>query len=117
MRHRSAPPGRRSPIGNSRRAAAAATAPAAVHFQLGRITVEGFTLSAQKRFEHSLRSHLTGLALAHSSDRWMAAAGINVGRLDAGQLPPGASPEETARHIAEQIFDRLTEQTGGKPHA
>jgi hypothetical protein len=116
MRHRSAPAWR--PSGHVQSTPAPPTAPSpALRFQIGRITVEGFTRADQLRFESSLRSSLSELAHAHNHYAWSAADGLNVSRLDAGRLHPGASPEEAARQIAKRIFATLSQQSGGGHHA
>jgi hypothetical protein len=87
----------------------------AVNFNIGGLTMEGYAPAEQKRFTQSLQSRLTELAKAHHQSDW--SAGLRMNRLDAGQLPVGATPEQAARHIALQIFSKITQQTGGKHHA
>ncbi|HEY4048398.1 MAG TPA: hypothetical protein VGM27_16155 [Acidobacteriaceae bacterium] len=116
MRHHSAPARSRSVRVQSAAAPHTAAAPA-LHFQIGRITAEGFTRGDQKRFESSLRSSLAELAHAHNPHEWSASAGLKVSRLDGGRLRPGASPEEAARQIANRIFATLRERPGGTHHA
>ena len=88
-----------------------------LHVNIGRITLEGYTPADRRRFAYALQSSLTGLARTPNSSRWPAVPALRMNHLDAGQLPPGASPEEAARHVARQIFATLTRQPGGKQHA
>jgi hypothetical protein len=126
MRHRTTPLSRRSgqhPSALAHGAAPRTTAPAsALHFKIDRITVDGYSAADQKQFAHSLKSNLAELARRHSDHTWHEANGLTMDRLDAGQLPTGASPEDAARQIAARIFAKLTQKqipgrSGGKGHA
>jgi hypothetical protein len=97
-----------------------------VHFKIDRLTVEGYSVADRKRFTHSLKSNLAKLAQTHSDNQWVAANGLTMNHLDAGQLPVDATPEAAALQIATRIFAGLTQaqparqitkQSGGKDHA
>jgi hypothetical protein len=126
MRHRTIPPGRRAGAGPSVLTHDAeprsSTRAAALHFEIGRITLYGYSASENARFTHSLRLNLTELARRHRTQAWSEANGLAIDRLDAGQLPAGASPEDAARQIGARIFAGLTQppipgQSGGKGYA
>jgi hypothetical protein len=77
--------------------------PRTVHFDIGRITLHGYSAGQRTRFVSSLRSHLATLATSGGYD-WPAAGTRRVAHLDAGLLPPGAQPEEAARRIAARLL-------------
>jgi hypothetical protein len=90
-------------------------APRTVHFDIGRITLPGYSPGQQARFVSSLQTQLAGLAdladlaglagLAASDGRgWPAGAPPRIGHLDAGVLRPGAAPEEAAARIAAALL-------------
>jgi hypothetical protein len=126
MRHRTAPQSRGSgqlPSTLARGTTPQATVPAsALHFKIGRITVDGYSAADQRQFTHSLESNLTELGRMHIDHTWSEATRLTMKRLDAGQLPVGASPEDAARQIAMRIFAKLaqlqiSQQSGGKGNA
>jgi hypothetical protein len=84
--------------------------------------MDGYSAADEKRFTHSLKLKLADLARRHSDLLWSETNGLTMNRLDAGQLPSGASPEDAARQIAARIFAKLTQkqtpaQSGGIDHA
>lgn len=124
MRHRAAPFSRRSAPHSSALASDAAHRSAAtmLHFKIGRVTMDGYSLAEQRQFTHSIKLKLAELARRHSDHPWSEANGLTMNRLDAGELRSGASPEDAARQIAARIFAKLTQkqtpgQSGGKGHA
>lgn len=102
MRHRTAAPAASNP-----------TLAPTVNLQINRLTLHAYAPVEQKRFTQALQARLTEMAKTHHD--W--SAGLRMNRLDAGQLPAGATPEETARYVALQIFSKITQPTGGKRHA
>ena len=89
--------------------------PSQLHFQIGRITLHGYAPADQKRFSDSLQSSLAEFAHARREVPWTGAAKLRIAHLDAGELRAGASPEEAARHVAAQLFARLSKNhRGGK---
>jgi hypothetical protein len=76
--------------------------PRTVHFEIGRITMHGFSPAQQRRFLASLQASLAEWA-ASGVDGWPADGARRVGRLDAGALRPGASPEEAAARITTRL--------------
>ena len=124
MRHRAAPLSRRSALHSSALAydAVPRSTGTALHFKIGRITMDGYSAADQKRFTYSLKLKLADLARRESDLLWSETNGLTMNRLDAGQLPSGASPEDAARQIAARIFSKLTQkqtpaQSGGIDHA
>jgi len=82
--------------------------PQAVHFDIGRITLHGYSPGQRTRFVSSLRARLAALTAQAASDsdghRWPAAGQRRIGHLDAGVLRAGASPEEAAERIATRLL-------------
>jgi hypothetical protein len=79
----------------------AAAGPRAVHFEIGRLTLHGFSAGQERRFVSSLQSSLAELGA--SGGDWPAAGRRTIGHLDAGALRSGASPEEAAHAVVTQI--------------
>jgi hypothetical protein len=77
--------------------------------------MEGYAPAEQKRFTQSLQSRLHDMVKTHGTFGW--SGGLRMNRLDVERLPAVGSPEELARHIALQIFSKITRQTGGSNHA
>lgn len=77
--------------------------PRAVHFDVGRITLHGYSPGQRARFVSSLRARLAGLAAGDGLSR-PPGASRRIGRLDAGVLRPGAPPEEAAERIAATLL-------------
>jgi hypothetical protein len=80
-----------------------------VHFNIRRLTIEGYSSAGQERFTRSLRAHLSALAQDAHQHQWSSANGLAMDRLDAGGLAPGATPETAARQIATRIFAGLAQ--------
>src|SRR6516164_2337641 len=95
--------------------------PRAVHFDIGRITLHGYSPGQRTRFVSSLRMRLAGLA-ASEGHRWPADTPRQIGHLDTGVLRPGAPPEEAAERIAAALraavgggsAGRTRERPGGR---
>ena len=81
--------------------------PRAVHFDIGRITLHGYSPGQRARFVGSLRARLAGLA-ADGGYSWRAAVERRIGHLDAGVLRAGAGPEEAAGRIAAALAAAVT---------
>jgi hypothetical protein len=86
------------------RAAPAASPPRLLHFNVGRITLEGYSPSEQRRFRAALESNLARLERNFSGG---AARDLTLHHLDAGQLAI-AGPEAAARRIAARIVAALS---------
>jgi hypothetical protein len=78
-----------------------------VHFDVGRITLHGYSPGQRTRFVAALRAQLTELAAADRL-RWPAGQPRHIGRVEAEPLPPDASPERAARHVAARIMAAAT---------
>jgi hypothetical protein len=89
----------------------AAAVPASVHFDIGRITLHGYSPGQRTRFVSSLRERLAELA-ASDGRSWPTAVQRRVGRLDAGDMRPGAPPEEAAQRIAERLIAAVADGPG-----
>jgi hypothetical protein len=84
--------------------------PSTVHFDIGRITLHGYSPAQRSRFVTSLRAHLADLSAQGGYD-WPA-GGRRVGHLDAGLLRPGAPPEEAARRVATRLLAAAANGSG-----
>jgi hypothetical protein len=82
-----------------------------VHFDVGRLTLEGYSAAQKERFVSSLRDRLTDLAAGDGS-AWPAAAQRRVEHLDAGVLRAGAAPEEAAQRVAAALRAHLSAPAG-----
>jgi hypothetical protein len=90
-----------------------AAVPRTVHFDIGRITLHGYSPGQRTRFVTSLQARLAELATNGGYD-WPAAGQRRVGHLDAGPLRPGAPPEEAAHRIAARLLAAVA--GGGDRH-
>jgi hypothetical protein len=84
----------------------------AIHFEIGRITLHGFPPAHRARFLSSLQASLAELG---RSDDWSHAAPRQLGRVDAGPLRAGASPEEAAGLVTAQIRAAIVGAPSGRP--
>ena len=84
----------------------------AIHFEIGRITLHGFPPAHRSRFLASLQGSLA--ELGRSGD-WSPAAPRQLGRVDAGPLRAGASPEEAAGLVTAQIRAAITSAPNREP--
>jgi hypothetical protein len=89
-----------------------ASAPGAVHFEIGRIALHGFPPAHRARFLASLQASLTELG---TSGDWSHAAARQLGRVDAGPMRAGASPEEAAGLVTAQIRAAIDSAPSGRP--
>jgi hypothetical protein len=87
----------------------AAGVPRAVHFDIGRITLHGYSPGQQARFVSSLQTRLDGLA-GREGLSWPAGPLGRIGHLDAGVLRPGAPPEEAAARVAAALLAAIGER-------
>jgi hypothetical protein len=79
-----------------------------IRIHIERLTVEGGSRADARQIGDALRTRLTELASAG-----LLPQSSQISRLDAGQLPHGASPDQIGRHTAGRIFQNLK----GAPHA
>ncbi|MDQ6775594.1 MAG: hypothetical protein M3071_05085 [Actinomycetota bacterium] len=79
--------------------------PGSVHFEIRRITLNGYSPAQRTRFVDSLQAQLTELG---KGDGWPRAGRRTVRALDAGTLKPGASPEAAAAQVAATLRSALT---------
>jgi hypothetical protein len=84
----------------------ATLAPRAVHFDIGRVTLDGYSPAQQARFVTALRARLIGLA-ATDTPVWPADGPRRRAHLDAGVLPAGAAPEQAAEQVAAALLAHL----------
>jgi len=80
---------------------------AALHFKIDHITIAGYSAGEEKRFTESLQFQLAQLGHGMRGQKWSATQTVALDRLDAGQLPPGATPETAAQQIAMRIIAGL----------
>jgi hypothetical protein len=74
-----------------------------IHFDIGRITLHGYSARERDCFENALRAHLAELA-ASQQGAFPASGNRHIERLDAGTIPAGASPDRAARLIASRVI-------------
>ncbi len=84
----------------------------AIHFEIGRITLHGFPPAHRARFLASLQTSLTELG---TSGDWSPASPRQLGRVDAGPLSAGASPEEAAGLVTAQIRAAIASAPSREP--
>ena len=76
-----------------------------INFRIDRLTLGNYSLADQVRFTRALERRLRDYASLALAQDWSTVT--SIGRLDTGTLPPGSTPEQTARHIARRIFLKL----------
>jgi hypothetical protein len=86
-----------------------------LRFRIGKITLQGYGAGEQKRFAAALQETLGTLARRHHNLNWRGMADVKVSRLDAGELPSGASPEQAAQFVARKLFVAL-QRAGRSAH-
>ena len=88
-----------------------AAVPRTVHFDIGHITLHGYSPGQRTRFARSLQACLTELGTGHGQD-WPAPGQQRIGHLDAGLLRAGAPPEEAARRVAAEVLAAVAGRAG-----
>lgn len=73
--------------------------PTTVHFEIGRVTLHGFSAPEGRRFIRSLEASLNQLGTSPATE-WPSAGRRTIAQLDAGALRGRAAPEEAAGLIA-----------------
>jgi hypothetical protein len=84
----------------------------AIHFEIGRITLHGFPPAYRARFLASLQASLTELG---TGGDWSPRATPRLGRLLAGPLRAGASPEDAAGLVVGQIRAAIASAPNREP--
>jgi len=79
-----------------------------INFRIERLTLEGYTRADRARFTQTFEKRMRELVTAARGVNWAGAKGAE--RIDAGTLPPAATPEQAARHIARKIFLSLRQE-------
>ena len=74
-----------------------------LHLEIDRIVVEGLPESGQRRFVRALEAQLHELAESGIADSFTRNMRKRVQELNAGQLRPGATPEQAAAQVARSI--------------
>jgi len=78
-----------------------------INFRIERLTLENYSHADQVRFTRTLEKRLRNYAQTVRLN-WSAVK--STGRIDAGTLPTGATPEQAARQVARQIVMNLREE-------
>ncbi len=91
--------------------------PASIHFNIGRITLHGYTTAHQRLFTNSLQRSLGELVEARRDSDWSNVTSLRIRKMSGGKLNPGASPEEAAMHVARQIVQHALQLSGGSHDA
>lgn len=85
--------------------------PATVHFEIGRVTLHGFSAPDGQRFVRSLEASLN--QLGRSRETAWPAGRRTIAHLDAGALRRGATPEEAARLLATSLHAEIGAHRAG----
>ncbi len=91
-----------------------AEVPRAIHFDIGRITLHGYSPGQRARFVSSLRTRLAGLATSDGCS-WPTGRERRIAHLDAGVLRAGAPPEEAAERIAAYLLAAVADGPADQP--
>jgi predicted mannosyl-3-phosphoglycerate phosphatase (HAD superfamily) len=86
-----------SPAGSASRGA---TSRGAVHFEIGRIGLHGFSPAHRARFIASLHASLSELA---SAADWSLSEPRQLARVSVADMRPGASPEDAAALVTARV--------------
>jgi hypothetical protein len=84
-----------------------------VHFRIDRLSLAGFSPTQRARFVSALESSLTALAGTAGMD-WAQVGGRRLAHIDAGELSPGASPEDAAQRVAARLGALVAERGEGR---
>ncbi|WP_233841168.1 hypothetical protein [Dyella sp. 2HG41-7] len=75
----------------------------AVHIDIGTLRLHGYNDAQQRRFLHSLETHL--LHLAGEPRQWAMFASQHIAELAVVKPRNGSSPESAARQVAQRVFE------------
>lgn len=78
-----------------------------VHFDIGRVTLHGYSTAQQTRFVGALQTHLTG-QVTNSEQNCLVDQ--QIAHIDGGALPAGMTPEQAAERIAASIVSTATQR-------
>jgi hypothetical protein len=70
---------------------------------IDRIVVDGLPPAAKRQFSDALEKGLRDLAEAGIANELAGRSGLSIQSLDAGRLPPGATPAQAAMRIVHAI--------------
>jgi len=84
-----------------------------VRFDIGRLTLPGYSVAERSRFTAALQLALEKVVQEGDRTAWSRAEPRSIARLDAGQLRHGASPEEAAVHVAGRVGGVMAGNRGG----
>ena len=76
-----------------------------VHIHIERLVVDGIDARGQQRFVSALEAQLAGSARVAAASGAFAGYGSarRIGRVDAGEILAGATPDRAARQVAKAI--------------
>jgi hypothetical protein len=78
-----------------------------LHLTIDRIMVDGLPASGQRRFVSALQQKLREFAQSGIPEEFAGNTGKRIQSLGAGQLRPGATPEEAALQVVTSIRQSL----------
>ncbi|OOG37429.1 hypothetical protein [Rhodanobacter sp. C05] len=94
--------------------AGAVVATTHVHINIGKLSLHGYNPSQQRRFMQALQSALRQHAAEHGE--WSSLSNRHLAQLPALQARPGMSPEDAAKKLVRQLFDRLDQRDAEQNH-
>ena len=76
-----------------------------VHIHIDRLVVDGIDAREQQRFVRALEAQLADAARRAATAGALAGGGFarHIGRVDAGEMAAGATPERAARQVAKAV--------------
>lgn len=86
-----------------------------LRFDIASLSLPWLSGTERARFRNALEAELQRLADKRGNTLWTGPTDTRIARLDFGELPASASPEQLARHIARQLIKRVTGLWGGTP--
>lgn len=81
---------------------------AAVHIDIGRLSLHGYTQPQQQRFMQALETALSQLATDRKN--WSSLTSRHIADVAPMRPRPGTTPEAAARRLARQLFSLLDQR-------
>ncbi|GLQ45827.1 hypothetical protein GCM10007862_08780 [Dyella lipolytica] len=87
---------------------------AAVHIDIDRLSLHGYTQPQQQRFMQAFETALSQLAVDRKE--WSLLTPRHIADVTPVRPRPGTTPEAAARQLARQLFGLLDQQELGRSH-
>jgi hypothetical protein len=85
-----------------------------LHLAIDRVVVEGLPASGQRRFVRAVEERLRELARSGIAEAFARDTRSRIQSLSAGQLRPGATPDQAALQVVNSIRQSLGANSGNK---